>query len=178
LEDERRAAIKLSEDCLKVRDELKTELTAAKSQVTAVEKQAKKKVEELQISLNETSAQLAVISKAAEAWAVASTRVEELEGIIRAEREQAESRYQEAQSETERLQSVFDAECVGWEAERALTNKEQERLEKEMTIRETELREERGLREREVGGYILRMSELEEWGQSRWDAVGAGCLIM
>ncbi|KAG8709793.1 hypothetical protein FRC09_000466 [Ceratobasidium sp. 395] len=178
LEEERRAAIKVSEDCLKIRDELKAELGTAKSQVTAVEKQAKKKVEDLQKSLNETSAQLAVISKAAEAWAMASARVEELEGIVRAERMQAESRHQEAQCETERLQSVLDAERVEWEAQRALTNEEQQRLENEMAIYETELREERDLREREVEGYILRMSELEEWGQSRWDAVGAGCLIM
>ncbi|KAG8732459.1 hypothetical protein FRC12_019262, partial [Ceratobasidium sp. 428] len=178
LEDERRAAIKLSEDCLKVRDDLKAELGTAKSQVAAVEKQAKKKVEDLQKALNETSAQVAAISKAAEAWAVASTRVEELEGIVRVERIQAESRHQEAQSEIKRLQDAFDTEREGWEAERALTNEEQQRLEKGMTMRETELREERELREREVEGYMLRMSELEEWGQSRWDAVGAGCLIM
>ncbi|KAG9119029.1 hypothetical protein FRC07_006165 [Ceratobasidium sp. 392] len=178
LEEERRSAIKISEECLKVRDDLKAELATAKSQASAVEKQAKKKVEELQKSLNETSAQVAAISKAAEVWAVASAKVEELEGTIRAERERAELRHHEAQFDIERLRSAHDTEREGWEAERALASAEQQRLENEKEAGERELKEEQELREREAEGYMVRMSELEEWGQSRWDAVGAGCIMM
>ncbi|KAG9118975.1 hypothetical protein FRC07_006230 [Ceratobasidium sp. 392] len=177
IEEERRAAIKISEECLKVREELKTELATAKSQASIMEKQAKKKVDELQKSLNETSAQLATISKAAEAWAVASEKVEELEGVIRAEKERTTTQYQEGLFEIEKLRYAHETEREGWKTERALANVEQQRLEGEKEARERELKEERELREREAEGYMVRMSELEEWGRSRWDAVGVGCII-
>ncbi|KAG9078075.1 hypothetical protein FS749_009964 [Ceratobasidium sp. UAMH 11750] len=166
LEEDRRSAMKISEECLKVRDEFKAELATVRSQIDSVQKQAKKKLDDLQKNLTEKEAQVAVISRAAGAWVEASAEVERLK-----------AKYQETQAEIVALHNTFRAEREGWQTERGLADAERQRLEREEAARRAELREERQLREREVEGYLLRMSELEAWGQSRWDAVGEGCII-
>ncbi|KAG8745457.1 hypothetical protein FRC10_008000 [Ceratobasidium sp. 414] len=175
VEEERRSAMKISEGCLKARDESKAELAIVRSQVDSVQKQAKKKIDEFQKSLDEKEGQIASISKAAEAWAVASAEVERLKADIRVEKERARSRYQEAQSELATFQSVLHTEREQRESERVA---DAGRPEHENVIWEVELGEERDLGERGVGGYLLRTAELEEWGRSRWDAVAGGCIIV
>ncbi|KAG9094312.1 hypothetical protein FRC06_010905 [Ceratobasidium sp. 370] len=166
LEEERRNAMKISGDYLKARDESKAELATVRSQVDSVQKQAKKKLDDLQKNLDEKEAQVAVISKAAEAWVEASAEVERLK-----------AKYQEVQAEMFALQSTLRTERERWETEKGLADAERQRLEREEAARRAKLREEKQEREREVEGYVLRISELEAWGQSRWDAVGEGCII-
>ncbi|QRV76946.1 hypothetical protein RhiJN_19792 [Ceratobasidium sp. AG-Ba] len=184
LEKERQQAIKVSEEILKLNEGLKKDVETAKGQADIVQKQAKGRVSELQKTIEEKDAQLAEqrvqlkdIASAAGAWAAASAEVERLKTCMQTEREQAEARHQAAQEQITQLRNILQIEKSSWEEERDWGTGELRRLELVNGALRMKLKMETMLREAEVDGYSRRITELEEWGQSRWDAVGSGCII-
>lgn len=173
LEAERQSALKISEELLKDKKKLEGELDSSKSQVEGVQKQAKKKLDALQKLLDEKDIQLGSIAKAASAWESAHTQVESLQRDLAI----ADTKSRDAKLAIGAIQATLEKQRASWDLERASAEATVLSLKADRDAVQMGLNMEEKLRELEVNAYTTRIAELEEWGSSRWDAVGLDCVI-